>query len=91
MTPEVRPSLDRASVELRTEAGTRSKPPEPRTDLKPRSDPRTEPRGVVVQQEEERLRVLDYNMQRRQKRANMHVITRELWGAKRRCVPLPSA
>ena len=43
------------------------------------------------QQEEERLRVLDYNMQRRQKRANMHVTTRELWGAKRRCVPLPSA
>jgi hypothetical protein len=43
------------------------------------------------QLEEERLLVLDYNMQRRQKRAKMEVTARELPGAKRRLVPLPSA
>ena len=39
--------------------------------------------------EEMQQRVLAANMERRQKRANMHVSGRELPGAKRRLVPLP--
>ena len=46
-----------------------------------------EPCSASRQQlKEERLRELDYHMQRRQKRANVHITARELPGAKRRLV-----
>ena len=42
------------------------------------------------EKEEEQERLLAANLELRQKRANMHVVGRELPVAKRKCVPLPS-